>query len=75
MALIVNVVQLKLSSTTFSNARDIVNYVKNVKRDIKGCTLSSDCLLFGEDHLNHNCNSDIFLAVQKFIFESKRFQS
>ena len=32
-------------------------------------------LLFGDNHLNHNSNSDIFLAVQKFILDSKRFQS
>ena len=40
----------------------------------KYCTPSLDCLLFGDDHLNHSCNSDVFLAVQ-FIFESKRFKS
>ena len=37
----------------------------------KYCTPSLDCLLFGDDHLNHSCYSDVFLAVQKFIFESK----
>ena len=36
----------------------------------KYCTPSLD-LLFGDDHLNHSCNSDVFLAVQKFIFESQ----
>ena len=41
----------------------------------KYCTPSLDCLLFGDDHLNHSCNSDVFMAVQKFIFESKRFKS
>ena len=41
----------------------------------KYCTPSLDCLLFGDDHLNHRCNSDVFMAVQKFIFESKRFKS
>ena len=28
-----------------------------------------------DNHLNHNSNSEIFLAVQKFILDSKRFQS
>ena len=41
----------------------------------KYCTPSLDCLLFGDDHLNYGCNSDVFMAVQKFIFESKRFKS
>ena len=42
----------------------------------KYCTPSLDCLLFGDDHLNHrSCKSDVFMAVQKFIFESKRFKS
>ena len=41
----------------------------------KYCTPSLDCLLFGDGHLNHSCNSDVFMAVQKFIFESKRFKS
>ena len=36
----------------------------------KYCTPSSDCLQFGDDHLNHSCNSDVFLAVQKFIFKA-----
>ena len=41
------------------------------------CMPSLNSLLFGDDHLNHNChsNSEIFLAVQKFIIDSKRFQS
>ena len=41
----------------------------------KYCTPSLNCLLFGDDNLNHSCNSDVFLAVQKFIFESKPFKS
>ena len=41
----------------------------------KYCTPSLDCVLFGDDHLNHSCNSDVFMVVQKFIFESKRFKS
>ena len=68
-------VQLKPPSTTFSNARDIVNYVRKMLNEIsKYCTPSLDCLLFGDDHLNHSCNSDGFMTVQKFIFESKRFK-
>ena len=41
----------------------------------KYCTPSLECLLFGDDHLNHSCNCDVSLAVQKFIFESERFKS
>ena len=33
---------------------------------------SLNSLLFGDDHLNHNSNSEIFLAIQKFIIDSKR---
>ena len=66
----VNVVQFKLSSTTFSNARDIVNYVNKMLNEIsKYCTPSLDCLLFGDDHLIHSCNSDVFLAVQKLYLK------
>ena len=32
-------------------------------------------LLFGDEHFNHNNNLAIFIAVQKFIFESKCFKS
>ena len=39
------------------------------------CMPSLNSLLFGDDHLNNNSNSEMFLAVQKFIIDSKRFQS
>ena len=34
-----------------------------------------NCLLVGNNQLNLNSNIDIFLAVQKYIVASKRFQS
>ena len=39
------------------------------------CTPSLNVLLFGDEHLNYNNNLAIFIAVQKYIFESKRFKS
>ena len=37
--------------------------------------LNLNCLLVGNNQLNLNSNIDIFLAVQKYIVASKRFQS
>ena len=34
------------------------------------CTPSLNILLFGDEHLNYNNNLAIFIAVQKYIFES-----
>ena len=39
------------------------------------CTPSLKCLLYGDEHLSFNCNSVIFIAVQKYISDSKRFNS
>ena len=39
------------------------------------CTPSLNCLLFGDEHLNYNCNMAIFTAVQKYIYDTKRFKS
>ena len=39
------------------------------------CTPSLNILLFGDEHLNHNNNLAIFIDIQKYIFESKRFKS
>ena len=39
------------------------------------CTPNLNCLLVGNNQLNINSNTDIFLAVQKYIVASKRFQS
>ena len=39
------------------------------------CTPNLNCLLVGNNQLNLNSNTDIFLAVQKYIVASKRFQS
>ena len=40
------------------------------------CTPSLNILLFGDEHLNHNNNFiAIFIAVQKYLFEGKRFKS
>ena len=59
-----------LECQKFSAARtEIINKISRY------CMSSLNSLLFGDDHLNHNNNSEIFLAVQKFIIDSKRFQS
>ena len=39
------------------------------------CTPSLNILLFGDEYFNHNNNFFYFIAVQKYIFESKRFKS
>ena len=39
------------------------------------CTPNLNCILLGDTELSYNNNLDIFLAVQKFILDSKRFQS
>ena len=39
------------------------------------CTPSLKCLLYGDEHLSFNCNSVIFIAVQKYISDRKRFNS
>ena len=37
------------------------------------CQPTSNILLYGSDHLTHNENQQIFLAVQDFLIKSKRF--
>ena len=61
----------QLLNTTFSNARDTIKYAR-ISRYFTPCF---SCLLFGDEYLNHNYNLAIFIAVQKYIFESKRFKS
>ena len=46
-----------------------------INRISRFCTPSLNCILLGDTELNYNNNSYIFLAVQKFILDSKRFQS
>ena len=38
------------------------------------CQPTTNTLLFGNTELDYDQNSDIFLAVQKFIIENKRFK-
>ena len=59
-----------LECQRFSAARtEMINKISRY------CIPSLNSLLFGDDHMNHNSNSEIFLAVQKFGIDSKRFQS
>ncbi|MCG8048840.1 MAG: reverse transcriptase domain-containing protein [Candidatus Thiodiazotropha endolucinida] len=39
------------------------------------CTPNLKSILFGDSSLDNHANTQIFLAVQKFIFESKRFKT
>ena len=59
-----------LECQRFSAAR-----IEMMNKISRYCMPSLNSLLFGGDHLNQNSNSEIFLAVQKFIIDSKRFQS
>ena len=38
------------------------------------CQPTSNVLLYGSEHLTHNENKQIFLAVQDFLIKSKRFE-
>ena len=53
--------------------RQIREEMRNVI--VRYCTPSLNCLLFGDEHLNFNTNSVIIIAVQKYIADSKWFNS
>ena len=46
-----------------------------INRISRFCTPNLNCILLGDTELNYNNNSDIKLALQKFIFDSKCYKS
>ena len=75
MTPIVLVEQMKQLDTTYLNARDTTEYEMMLVKVSVHCQPSTNTLLFGNTVLDYNQNCDIFfLAVQKFIIESKRFK-
>ena len=77
MTLTANVVQSKLPNTTFSKECQRYDLIREemINEISRYCMPSSNCLLFGDEHLNHNCNLAIFNVVQQYISDSKRFKS
>ena len=49
-----------------------LRYIHTINLSIN---LNTDLLLFGSTDLTNTLNTDIFLNVQKFIINSKRFTS
>ena len=60
-------------------ALPMIKYAKNIFLKTTAinhlCQLSLNILLYGDPNLNDNDNKQIFLSVQKYILNTKRFQA